>query len=366
VVKPISQLAKGRKEAVIIFDDLARPTPASRLVPHILEELRKAGIEGNRVRFVAAMGAHKTPTREDHAKKLGEEVPKDFCVYNHNVYDNLVDVGTTSRGTPVRINREVMECDLKIGIGGIVPHGHAGFGGGAKIILPGVSWIETIQYNHWGVGGSGPGKTLHPKAGLGKIAENPIRFDMEEAARLAGLDFKVDAVLNNRREVVGLFAGDFVAEHREGVKMAKEVYTTEPALNADLVITNGYPQEDESVKALWAANASVKEGGTVVVVAQSPEGMIHHYVRGRFGTRYGGRLFDPPTRPRVPKAKRLIIYSEYPSKRDTHWFGPSETVTWLTSWEEVLEEVKRDQGSEPRVAVYPYAAIQCPPFPENW
>jgi len=364
--KPISQLAKGRKEAVIIFDDLTRPTPVSRLIPPVLDELRKAGIEDNRVRFVAAMGAHKTMTREDHTKKLGEEIPKDFCVYNHNVYDNLVDVGTTSRGTSVRVNREVMECDFKVGLGCIVPHGLAGFGGGAKIILPGVAWIETIHHNHGEVGGRGSGRTLNPKVGLGKMAENTVRFDMEEAAKLAGLDFKVDAIVNERREAIGLFAGNFVAEHREGVKMAKEVYTTVPALNADVVITNGYPQEDESTKAMWAANASVKEGGTVVVVVQTPEGQIHHYVVGRFGTNYGGKLYNPPAKSAVPKAKRIIIYSEYPNQKDTHWFGTSETVTWLTSWDEVLEEVKRDQGSEPRVAVYPYAGIQCPPFPENW
>jgi nickel-dependent lactate racemase len=333
--KTIRQLAEGKKEAVIIFDDLTRPDPVSRIVPFVLDELHKGGVSDDHIRFVSAPGAHKTMVREDHVKKLGEKIVEEYPVYNHNPYDFLVDLGKTSRGTPVRINREVMECDLKIGIGLIVMHAFAGFGGGAKIILPGVASIQTIEYNHLDVGGYGAGATPKPGTGPGRIKDNIIRFDMEETARMAGLDLKIDTLINNKREVTDVFAGDVVAEHREGVK------------------------------AFWGANASVKEGGTVVIVAQTPEGETHHYVYGQFGTKYGGHLWSPP-KLRVPKAKRVIVFSEFKSKKDIGGFGKPEETLWLKTWKEVLEELKNDYPGRATVAVYPYASIQNPPLPEEY
>jgi nickel-dependent lactate racemase len=363
--RTIRQLAEGKKEAVIIFDDLTRPDPVSRLVPFVLDELHKGGISDDHIRFVSAPGAHKTMVREDHVKKLGEKIVEEYPVYNHNPYDFLVDLGKTSRGTPVRINREVMECDLKIGIGLIVMHAFAGFGGGAKIILPGVASMQTIEHNHLDVGGYGAGATPKPGTGPGRIKENIIRFDMEETAKMAGLDVKIDTLVNNKREVTHVFAGNVVAEHREGVKAAKKHYGTEPLTNADIVITNGYPQEDEAGKAFWAANASIKEGGTVVIVAQTPEGETHHYVYGQFGTKYGGHLWSPP-KLRVPKAKRVMVFSKYKSKKDIGGFGKPEETLWLKTWREILEELKNDYPGKASVAVYPYAAIQNPPLPEDY
>jgi len=363
--KTIRQLAEGKKEVVIIFDDLTRPDPVSRIVPFVLDELHKGGIGDDHIRFVSAPGAHKTMIREDHVKKLGEKIVEEYPVYNHNPYDFLVELGKTSRGTPVKINREVMECDLKIGIGLIVMHAFAGFGGGAKIILPGVASMETIEHNHLNVGGYGAGATPKPGTGPGKIKENVIRFDMEETAKMAGLDFKIDSLVNNKRQVTDVFAGNVVAEHRAGVKVGKKFYETEPVINADIVVTNGYPQEDEAGKAFWAANASVKEGGDVVIVAQSPEGETHHYVYGVFGTRYGGHLWSPP-KSRVPKAKRVMVLGKYKSKKDIGSFGVPEQTLWLKTWKEALEELKNDYPGKATVAVYPYASIQNPPLPEDY
>ncbi len=146
--KPISELAKGKKEVVILFDDLARPTPVVEIVPFVLRELEKAGISDRQVRFIAALGAHGAHTANDFRKKLGEEVLDRFPVYNHHPFDFCTYLGKTSRGTPVSINKEVMACDLKIGIGSIVPHAFSGFGGGGKILLPGVAHIDSIAYNH--------------------------------------------------------------------------------------------------------------------------------------------------------------------------------------------------------------------------
>ena len=128
-------------------------------------------------------------------------------------------------------------------------------------------------------------------AGTAKIARvegNAFRLDMEEAARLAGLQFKVDSVLNNRREVVGLFAGDFVAEHRAGVKFAREVYATELLKDMDVLVINCYPDECQFPKSTWIVPSSVREGSDVVIINHAHAGQVVHQYNSRFGTDYGG------------------------------------------------------------------------------
>ncbi|MFH1646305.1 MAG: lactate racemase domain-containing protein, partial [Chloroflexota bacterium] len=141
---PLREYARGKKEVVIIFDDMARVTRVADIVPHVLAELAAAGIADGQIRFIAAVGCHGAMNRLDFVKKLGEDVLARFPVYNHDPFANCVEVGTTAGGTRVLINAEVMRCDLKIAVGSIVPHIMAGFGGGGKIVLPGVAAYETI------------------------------------------------------------------------------------------------------------------------------------------------------------------------------------------------------------------------------
>ncbi|GAJ08590.1 unnamed protein product, partial [marine sediment metagenome] len=148
-IPPIKELAKGKKEVVIIFDDMTRVTRVAKIAPFVLEELAEAGIPDNRIRFIVALGLHSALWRQHFVKKLGEEVVSRFSVYNHNPFHNCTYVGTTSTyKTRVYANEEVMKCDLKIAIGSVVPHPMSGFGGGGKIILPGVVSFETIDWNH--------------------------------------------------------------------------------------------------------------------------------------------------------------------------------------------------------------------------
>jgi len=364
----IANLAKGKKDVVIIVSDLQRPDPASRVVPFVLEELKKGGVPDAHIRFVTGLGTHPPLKREEAIKKVGEDMAEKYPIYNHNVYEYFTDLGKTKYGTPVKVNREVMECDLKIGIGGLIPHPQAGYSGGGKCILPAVSSFETIYYNHMEIGGYGrTDRTPDPRTGMGKIRENVVRFDMEEAARMAGLDVKVDMILNNRRQAIGVFVGDLVAEHREGVKMARKVYTTKPVMNADIVVTNAYPKDNQARGALWAANASVAEGGDAVLIAQSPEGAAYIGWTQRFGTKYGAKGWIPPTGGAVPKARKLLVYSEYLYRTDAiGQYGRPDTVSWHKTWDGVIEELKARHGDGARVAVYPYAWLQAPPYPEDW
>lgn len=359
----ISQLARGKKEVVILFDDLSRPTKAAELVPYILEELKEGGIKDEGIRFVAALGAHGAMKLMDFTKKLGKEVVQRFPAYNHNPYENCTFLGTTSRGTPVRINSEVMGCDLKIAIGCIVPHDTAGFGGGGKIIN-GIAHIDTIYANHHNVAGrdkptpENPLGKLHPSVGVGKIIENVIRMDLEEMARMVGLDIIVNAVVNVKRDTVGLFVGDVVAAHREGVKLAQKIYATEAPGEVDVVVTNAYGKANEGLVAVQRTYKLLKkDGGDLVLICNIPEGQICHYLSGSFGKNTGGRLWGPRTT-LPPRTKRMITFAPYIDRAGLDWLGPPESVIRVKRWSEAIAILKKTNGSGARVAVIPDATLQ--------
>jgi nickel-dependent lactate racemase len=354
----LKEMAIGKKQVVIIFDDLARPSPTSKIVSHIVDELYEAGVRDHQIRFVAAYGTHSAMRQEDLVKKLGKDVVTHFHIYNHNPYENLIDVGTTSSGIRVSINREVMECDLKIGIGTLTPHEGAGFSGGAKIILPGVAGIDTVYQHHSRF--PGPGADSSTKKNSLSIDGNPFRKDIEEAARMAGLDFNIDLVVNNRREIIGVFAGDFILQHGAGSKYAESVYASPIARECDIVVANAYPMENQMKRSIWPARVSLRKGGVFVVVSQSGGGPILHNLSGRFGTHYGGKLWRTPPKPLLPGAERVLICSSHISRNELDdWGSPDETLLCRT-WEEVLDQLTAAYPKKARVAVYPYAPIQIP------
>jgi len=350
--KPIQELAKGKKEIAILFDDLARPTPVYEIVPFVLRELEKAGISDQQIRFIAALGAHGANTANEFRKKLGQEVLDRFAVYNHHPFNYCIYLGKTTRGTPVSINKEVMACDLKIGIGCIVPHSFSGFGGGGKMILPGVAHIDSIAYNH------GTIVKEHPDCvGVGKIEGNIPRLDIEEATRMAGLDVKVDAIVNLRGEITSLFVGDPILEHQEGMKLAKEVYATAPAKNMDIVVVNSYSKPNECAIAPFIGIPSLKEeGGDLVIIANEPAGQVVHYLFGEFGKCGEGGLQLP--QPLPTKVKRLIILSPFKDQVGACFFRQVPSILWAKTWEEVLNLLKAEWGSKANGAVYPDATIQ--------
>ncbi len=145
---PLREMAKGRKEAVILFDDLTLGTVAAETAYIILDELKKAGITEGHIRFIAAVANHHALTRVDLVKKLGEEIVRRFPVFNHCPFINCQEIGKTSHGTIAEINSEVMYCDLKIAIGQILPHPIYGLSGGAKMIMPGVSSYRSVLAHH--------------------------------------------------------------------------------------------------------------------------------------------------------------------------------------------------------------------------
>ena len=354
--KPLSELARGKKEVVILFDDMSRITRSAEIVPHVLRALSEAGVADKNIRFVCALGCHGPLTRIDFIKKLGEETLARFPVYNHNLLGNCTYVGKTmTYATEVYVNEEVMRCDLKIAIGMVVPHPMSGFGGGGKMILPGVCSFATIQQNHHKA--YRDMARLKGKMGAGVFDENPLRFDIEEAATLAGLDFIVNCLVNEWGEPVKLFAGALKPAYAEAVREAKLHYLTPGIRNQDIVISNTFIKANEAFLGSNIAYPSVsRNGGDVVIIANAMEGMVVHYLLGPWGKASFGPEHQTSRVP--PNVKRVIVYNEYPDLAGRGWFSNSEKFVFTDKWSEVLEILEADYPSSAEVAVFPNAEIQ--------
>jgi len=352
---PLHEYARGKKQAVILFDDMARVTRAAEIVPHILEELAAAGLEDSRIRFICACGCHGALNRADFVKKLGEDVLRRFPVYNHNPFDNCVYAGTTSSGTKISINAEVMKCDLKIGIGSIVPHIMAGFGGGSKIVLPGAAAYETVLALH------SPRKDTggfnNTVTGMGALESNPRRRDIDEAAAIAGLDMKIDALVNTRGETAELFAGAPKSQYAAALEAAKKHYLTPEVHDMDIVIANSFAKASEAISGLMIAFSAIKkEGGDVVLIANAPDGQATHYLMGPFGNDIAGKL---QLQMKIPEnVNRLIIYNEYPELASGRYLQNTEKVIMMDNWAEVMALLMKSHGAGTKAAVYPNADIQ--------
>jgi nickel-dependent lactate racemase len=350
---PLRELARGRKEVAILFDDTTRPTRTYEIASYVLKELAAAGITDDQIRFIAAVGTHGAHDNVAHRLKLGQEILERFPVYNHNSYENCVEVGTTSQGTCLAVNREVMRCDLKIGIGCVLPHPQVGFGGGGKIILPGVAHIDSITHFHGKVPFTAP-ETIGP----GNYDQNVMRMDFEEACKLAGLDFTADCLVNLKGEMIALFTGDPVEEHREAAKLAREVYATARIPGLNVLVANAYLKPNEAFVAVGTAlRALGLDGGTLVLIMNSPTGQVVHYSMRSFGTEYGGRLFSART---LPPQFKTIVLNPLKDLTCVDMFGNAKSVTWAKNWGEAREALESQYPDGAKVAVYPDATTQYP------
>ncbi|MBN1188935.1 MAG: DUF2088 domain-containing protein [Dehalococcoidales bacterium] len=355
-MEPLRKIAADRKEAVIIFDDMTRVTRTYRIVPFVLQELAEAGIKDENIRFIAATGTHAPLDRFDFANKLGEDVLRRFPVYNHNVFGNYREIGTSPHGIPLKINAEVFSCDLKIGIGSIVPHSFAGFGGGAKIIIPGICHVETCSGFHK------TGMKLnkeHPESAvsLGTFEDSHLRQDMLETARMVGLDMKIDAVINGYGETAALYAGRLEEEYAAALVDARENYRTELKTGNDIVIVNNFSKVGEIECAMDPAYPSLKkEGGDIVLIGNAPQGHVTHYLASPWGI--NSKSVTQKKRNLGPGVRHLIVYNEYPDLTIPGYFAQPEKVWMFPKWDDVVNLLKSEHRDFARVAVYPNADIQ--------
>lgn len=255
------------KRIVLVVDDLTRPTPAHLFFPYLLRELERAGAEPQNFLLLAALGVHRPMSDAEMERKIGRESLARLRWENHDARDveGVVCLGTTRAKTEVYINRQLVDADLIISIGSIEPHVLAGFGGGLKNLVPGCAGIETIAHNHL------CGTTGREPAQIGSDPEaNPLRRDLEESASMLRAEiFLVNTVLNPRQQIVRFFAGDARGAHREGIRLAREIYGVEVPEPADVVITDSAPMDADlrqSAKCIGNTLAAVKERGTMLAL----------------------------------------------------------------------------------------------------
>lgn len=352
----LRELAKGRKQAAILFDDISRPTPTASIVPHVLEELHAAGIPDSSIRFVCAAGCHGAHTYKDFERKLGAGILDRFPVYNHNIYDNCSYVGQTSQGTRLYVNSEVVSCDLKIGIGSVITHPQTGFGGGGKIILPGVSAMESIDHYHnleFKAKAAGKGNTV----GMANYKDNPLTRDFTEAAKLACLDFKVDVVLNGSGKPCAIFCGEVESVYKAAVAYAVPHYATKLVASTDIAVVNTYCKGNEAIiGAIIGITMLAEKGGALVLIMDFPTGQVVHYLIGSFGKAVRGRQFQCVNYS-LPWIKRVIVLCPQFEHSMADWLAIPGTV-WVRTWKEVLGVLQKDYPGAARVAVVPDGTTQ--------
>ena len=351
----IRDLARGRKSAAIVMDDMTRPTRGDVILKPVLAELEQGGIPKDRTKIIFALGAHRPMVREDMIKKVGEEIYNAVDVMNHYPYENLVDCGTSEIGTPIKVNRYFMESDLKVSVSCIEPHEWAGFGGGAKNILPGISGIETLEANHSMMAESYQGMT-------GKIEGNPLRADIEDIAARIGLDVIANVVTTSTRGIAGVFVGDMVQAHRAGVECARKVFATTMVYDHDIAVLNAYPKDTEITQLSNAFNMAflpvrevAKEDGYMVVTSACPEGRGFHSLIG-----HGARL--APERELLGglfKGRKAIIFSPHLSRFDVDAYFPQDVLLFNT-WDEVMRFITGREKGAKKVAVFPTSPLQLP------
>ena len=266
---PLEELASRANNAVVIFDDLTRPTPTHLAFPEVLNRLNRGGILDARITAICATGTHQPPDELGLKQKLGMEAyqrlyPRILC-HDATSRENVL-VGRTSRGTPIEINPFVANADLIVGIGACFPHGWAGFGGGSKIIMPGVCGVQSIAAHHftWF-------RNIHTHTG--RVKGNLFYEECNEIARLIGFKFKIDFLLNFRGEVIQIFCGDVIEEHGKAIEECVRITTVEVPKKTDVTISAAYPLErgNQSIKSLGTAAAVTKSGGQIIWVAPQPD-----------------------------------------------------------------------------------------------
>lgn len=275
---PLRLRARSGDRVTIVVSDSFRKTRVDAVLPALLDDLAVGGVPDEAVTFLFATGTHRPPTPAEQEAILGDEVYARFaprCVcHDPDDGSQLVGLGNTSRGTPVRLHRLAVETDQLIVTGAVVLHYFGGFGGGRKALLPGVAARDTIAHNH-AMNLDPREDRVNPAVRIGVLEGNPVAEDMLEGALKVRTEMLVNTVLDRRGQIAGVFAGDLAQAHRAACAFAADRYTAPIAERAGLVIaavgaTKNYVQTH---KALYNAYQAVKPGGRIILLAPCEEGL---------------------------------------------------------------------------------------------
>ena len=366
--KQLRDIAAGKKNAVVTFDDISRPTPVHLIAEHVANELNAAGIDDDHILFLNAQGSHQTMTHSEAMAKLGPVFTR--CPwFPHNVHSNNIEVGRTRWNNMIQANGYLVKADVKVLIGAIRDHIGFGYSGGAKSIIPGTVSLETIKYNHAVIGGIPKGNRVYeghdnPNTGRNHVIDNILREDALDAARLVGVDFSINVVQNGTRQVLGLYCGDVLEAHLEACRYADKVICWEKDVDGreyDIVVSNSYPGSRYSPIRFGRP----RKGGTSISVSQSPLGRHMHYLHDS-----GLWNLEPwwigNYHPRKANYRRIIL-SQYMSKALVINY---EDVIIHPTWDKILPILEREHKAGTKVLVYPYGSVahrpkKCTLYPED-
>jgi len=274
---PLSTLVKAGDRVIVVHTDITRATPNERILPVLLDELLSAGITSQDIILLNGLGTHRPQTETELRGMLGDQIVDGYRCLQHDCNDdnNLISLGETSLGNPVRINRHYMESNVRILTGFIEPHFFAGFSGGPKAILPSLAGTESVLSNH------GLKMIAHPQAAWGITTGNPIWEEMREVALRTDPTFLLNVALNTQQEITDVFAGDMLEAYSQGCAYVKRNAMVAVDASYEIVITtnSGYPLDQnlyQSVKGMSAASQVVREGGAIIIATACEDGLPDH------------------------------------------------------------------------------------------
>jgi len=274
---PLPELVHSSDIVAVVFSDITRPMPNDRVLPVLLEELSRAGLPDDHVVLVNALATHRAQTEAELKTMLGEAVVNRYHIVQHNAWDEatLKPVGRNRSGRIVRVNRAYLEASVRILTGFIEPHFFAGFSGGPKAVLPGIADADSILDNH------GATMLANARATWTVTKGNPLWEEMLEIALLTKPSFLLNVILNQNRQITGVFAGDLLKAHEAGCEFARRQAVRLVPQPFDIVITSnsGYPLDlnlYQAVKGMSAAARIVKPGGVIIIAAECWDGIPNH------------------------------------------------------------------------------------------
>jgi nickel-dependent lactate racemase len=378
---PLYEAAKSKKRPLIIVDDLARPTPVYRIMPFLLRQFEIAGISCENIRILVATGTHGHQNRDALTNKIGNETLERCRVIVHNDKEAIKFIGKTSFRTPVYVNKEVLDSDFVIGVGGVYPQHTVGFGGGSKLAL-GVLGRRSIMHLHY----------CHASVGGTYNIDNDFRRDVSEIARMIRLNTMFTLHIDAHLEMVNLMCGDHFMYYSQAARFSREQYAAPSPDDADVVISNGYPFDTSFTfmrKAYKPLDVAPRQS-TKVIIASNHEGigthgLFQHMKPPRF-MKYRllyrqlamkepkeilSKILKRVTFKKQPKISTLKQNYALPKNTEHLWvYSPDnssvstssvEGITVVSRWDDILEAVEREQlpKEKIKVRIYPCAALQC-------
>jgi nickel-dependent lactate racemase len=295
---PLPELARGRQTACVVISDITRPVPNRVILPPLLRTLESAGIKRAGITILIATGTHRPNLGQELVDLVGEPIAAKYAIVNHDCHqrDRHRRIGEL-QGAPVEINTTYLDAGLKVLTGLIEPHPYAGYSGGAKSILPGLSSFESMKFMH------SFKMIAHPQVTNCVLEGNPFYRATRDMARLAGVDFIVNATINREKQLAGVFAGDLHGAHLAGCRMVEQYSVIRMDAPADLVMTSGGGAPLDATfyqcgKGLIGAKAICRPGGAVIMVCGCAQGIGSDTYAELVGTcdnleEFGRRYADP-------------------------------------------------------------------------